>query len=227
VVSNFAYIDAATIDSDLSPLLFACSAICIDAMDSPAFLPCGHSFCRLCVVNHFDIQHARSEPSTCPTCSRPSEANDLLEPRSGPASSKKNLVDDKFDGADAGGIEGGEDEAGAGVGATGAEGSEKAEEGGDTVLVRRGNFKSSTKLDALLRHLTSVEKEEPNFKALVFSCVLVPSLLILLRSRADPTTRPSFSIATSLRTTLSCSVTLFQTSTTDSICVALFLVQLP
>lgn len=48
----------------------------------------------------------------------------------------------------------------------------------------KNDFRSSTKLTALVKHLERLSKEQPDFKALVFSHFTV-RLLFLLASRAS------------------------------------------
>ncbi|XP_041851020.1 finTRIM family, member 86 [Melanotaenia boesemani] len=45
---------------------FACS-VCLDALKDPATLPCGHSYCLVCIQNHWDKGDSKGQ-YTCPQC---------------------------------------------------------------------------------------------------------------------------------------------------------------
>ncbi len=59
----FIYIMATT---DWAPEAFACP-ICLDVLKDPATLPCGHSYCLLCIQKHWDRTAAKGSYE-CPQC---------------------------------------------------------------------------------------------------------------------------------------------------------------
>uniref|UniRef100_A0A672MCA0 Tripartite motif-containing protein 16-like n=1 Tax=Sinocyclocheilus grahami TaxID=75366 RepID=A0A672MCA0_SINGR len=52
--------------TDWAPEAFACP-ICLDILKDPATLPCGHSYCLLCIQKHWD-QTAKKGSYECPQC---------------------------------------------------------------------------------------------------------------------------------------------------------------
>lgn len=60
---------------------FACP-VCLDTLKDPATLPCGHSYCLVCIQSHWDKGHSQGQYS-CPQCRqvfspRPSLARSTL-----------------------------------------------------------------------------------------------------------------------------------------------------
>ena len=61
---------AASKDTDASIVDRTCP-ICLDDMQSPQMLTCGHLFCKECVITHATVQKAAGRPVNCPCCVRP------------------------------------------------------------------------------------------------------------------------------------------------------------
>ncbi|KAI0073947.1 hypothetical protein K474DRAFT_1648766 [Panus rudis PR-1116 ss-1] len=117
--------------------------ICFDVMDSPMVIPqCMHQCCKDCIVAFIERCKEKGEDGRCPTCSRgPITESELLEV----VRSRETVK-----------VE--EDE---------ANGSQKLSP--PMVTLRRNDFRSSTKLDALTQHLKRLQDQDPCFRAVVFS----------------------------------------------------------
>ncbi|OJA20678.1 HLTF/DNA helicase [Rhizopogon vesiculosus] len=119
--------------------------ICLDVMQVPSIIPtCMHQCCKECIISYLAICTERGEELRCPTCSQgPVKEQDLIEvlrPRPGQGSPYQELT-----------------------------GDEKEETSTSEVFLRRNDFRSSTKLDALVQNLRRLQDQDPYFRAVVFS----------------------------------------------------------
>ncbi|OBZ79900.1 DNA repair protein RAD5 [Grifola frondosa] len=117
--------------------------ICFDVMDAPVIIPnCMHQCCKDCIVAFIDNCQEKGEDGKCPTCSRgPVKECDLLEVVRARQNDNENM------GASA----------------------ESADIPTPTYTLRRNDFRSSTKLDALVQNLRRLKDQDPCFRAVVFS----------------------------------------------------------
>ncbi|KAI6114901.1 SNF2 family N-terminal domain-containing protein [Pisolithus croceorrhizus] len=116
--------------------------ICLDVVEKPLIIPrCMHQCCRDCIVGYLTACLERGEEGRCPTCSQgPVKEVELME-----------VVRSK--------IEPGEQQS--------SFFRTSREQVG--VSLRRNDFRSSTKLDALLQNLRRLQDQDPHFRAIVFS----------------------------------------------------------
>ncbi|KDQ12067.1 hypothetical protein BOTBODRAFT_57119 [Botryobasidium botryosum FD-172 SS1] len=123
--------------------------ICFEMMEPPVLVPvCMHSVCKGCVVGHLQSLEEKGEEGFCPICRRaPLKEQDLLEvvlqKQTQPATEAVNNGDKTAGDA--------------------AQGSSQA------VFLRKNDFQSSTKLDALVGHLRRLREQDPCLRAVVFS----------------------------------------------------------
>jgi DNA repair protein RAD5 len=129
--------------------------VCLEDMDGGVLLPCMHAACRGCVVEYLQAQDDAGKKGECPICRHgPITEDDLIEYTTTEVKTEtKSEVSDVM----AGNVLGG------GHQQTNGGGSERV------VQIRRNNFKSSSKLDALMGHLNRIRKESPRTKSVVFS----------------------------------------------------------
>ncbi|KAI5124124.1 hypothetical protein M0805_000937 [Coniferiporia weirii] len=123
--------------------------ICMDFMEEPMLIPvCAHKCCKDCVLAFLHDRAEKGEEGQCPTCRRgPVKEEELLE-----------IVRRRKIGAtDIGIALETEDE------------SNVPPESSPDVQLRRNDFKSSTKLNALVQHLRRLRDQDPCFRAIVFS----------------------------------------------------------
>ncbi|KAH9849280.1 SNF2 family N-terminal domain-containing protein [Lenzites betulinus] len=115
--------------------------ICFDVMETPTILPdCMHQCCKDCIVAFIERCREKDEDGKCPTCFRgPVRESDLLE-----------VVRSRN---------------------TGGAGPSDPTQGAPppTVTLRRNDFRSSTKLEALIQDLRRLRDQDPCFRAVVFS----------------------------------------------------------
>ncbi|TCD62159.1 DNA helicase rad5 [Steccherinum ochraceum] len=114
--------------------------ICMDVMETAMVIPgCMHKCCKDCIVAFLENCEEKGEPGRCPTCSH------------SPVKEADLLEVVRTPG----GTEG-----------TGSQPSKQLE---PTVTLRKNDFRSSTKLDALIQHLRRLRDQDPCFRAVVFS----------------------------------------------------------
>ncbi|KAH7922804.1 hypothetical protein BV22DRAFT_1016617 [Leucogyrophana mollusca] len=123
--------------------------ICLDVMETPAIIPtCMHQCCKDCIVSYLATCAEREEEGRCPTCSGgPIKEQDLIEvirPKVTPEDTKGGI--DFFE-----------------------KGKSKASTSIPEVVLRRNDFRSSTKLEALIHNLRRLQDQDPHFRAVVFS----------------------------------------------------------
>ncbi|KAG0297005.1 DNA helicase rad5 [Dissophora globulifera] len=129
--------------------------VCFEDMADGVLMPCMHAACRSCVLDYLQLRDNKGEKGECPVCRQgPITEADLIEYSTSDAKTQDSVAaqqdGDRSD-VMAGNVLGG------------------SGENGRVVQIRRNNFKSSAKLDALMRHLIQVRKAEPGTKSVVFS----------------------------------------------------------
>lgn len=115
--------------------------ICLDVVETPLIIPrCMHQCCRDCIVGHLTACSERGEEGRCPTCSQgPVKEIELME-----VVRSKNVLEEQSPFFDSNKIQA-------------------------AISLRRNDFRSSTKLDALLQNLRRLQDQDPYFRAIVFS----------------------------------------------------------
>ncbi|KAF9245698.1 P-loop containing nucleoside triphosphate hydrolase protein [Melanogaster broomeanus] len=121
--------------------------ICLDVMDTPVIIPlCMHRCCKDCIISYVTSCTDRGEQGRCPTCSEgPIKENELIEvvlPKQ--EDDNRTTVSPFFN-------------------------KDKGKAAAPEVILRRNDFRSSTKLDALIQNLRRLQDQEPHFRAVVFS----------------------------------------------------------
>ncbi|KAG1836584.1 SNF2 family N-terminal domain-containing protein [Suillus subalutaceus] len=118
--------------------------ICLDVMQTPSIIPpCMHQCCKECIISYLATCTDKGEVPRCPTCSQgPVKEQDLIEVLrpSGQDSPHQEST-----------------------------GGEKEGTSTSEVFLRRNDFRSSTKLDALVQNLRRLRDQDPYFRAVVFS----------------------------------------------------------
>ncbi|KAG2050647.1 hypothetical protein BDR06DRAFT_960022 [Suillus hirtellus] len=118
--------------------------ICLDVMQTPSIIPpCMHQCCKECIISYLATCTDKGEVPRCPTCSHgPVKEQDLIEVlrSSGQDSPHQESTGDEKEGALT-----------------------------SEVFLRRNDFRSSTKLDALVQNLRRIRDQDPYFRAVVFS----------------------------------------------------------
>ncbi|KAG0362349.1 SNF2 family N-terminal domain-containing protein [Gamsiella multidivaricata] len=139
--------------------------VCFEDMADGVLMPCMHAACRSCVLDYLQLRDDRGEKGECPVCRQgPITEADLIEYSTSDATEQKNEdFDTKCSDIAAGNVLMAE-----GVKAEG-NGDSGNSNGGRVVQIRRNNFKSSAKLDALMQDLIRVRKTEPDAKSVIFS----------------------------------------------------------
>ncbi|KAG0019575.1 DNA helicase rad5 [Podila clonocystis] len=129
--------------------------VCFEDMADGVLMPCMHSGCRSCVMEYLQRRDDKGEQGECPVCRHgPITEADLIEYTTTVAPNEPNK-DERSDFV-AGNV-------------LDFENSGTSSSNNRVVQIRRNNFKSSAKLDALMRHLNQVRKSEPDTKSVVFS----------------------------------------------------------
>ncbi|KAI0652443.1 SNF2 family N-terminal domain-containing protein [Trametes meyenii] len=114
--------------------------ICFDVMETPTILPdCMHQCCKDCIIAFIESCREKGEQGKCPTCSR------------GPVQ-ENDLLE----------IVRSRPNSGDGPGTS-------TQAPTPTVTLRRNDFRSSTKLEALVQDLRRLRDQDPCFRAVVFS----------------------------------------------------------
>jgi len=114
--------------------------ICLDVMQSPMIIPaCMHQCCKDCIVCYLASCEERGEEQRCPTCSRGPVKESDLLEVVRP---KKERNDD---------------------------GPPSSQSSLPEVILRRNDFRSSTKLEALVQNLSRLRDQDPCFRAVIFS----------------------------------------------------------
>ncbi|KAH8119981.1 SNF2 family N-terminal domain-containing protein [Phellopilus nigrolimitatus] len=126
--------------------------ICMDIMEQPMLIPiCTHKCCKDCVLAFLHDRTEKGEEGHCPTCRRgPLKEGDLLEivkrkKHRGPSigiAPEVQTDDDLFD---------------------------ENPSSSPGIELRRNDFKSSTKLNALVQHLRRLRDQDPCFRVVIFS----------------------------------------------------------
>ncbi|PWN49493.1 hypothetical protein IE53DRAFT_380504 [Violaceomyces palustris] len=142
--------------------------ICFETKMATCYLPkCMHSGCKECILSFLQGCEDREEEPSCPTCRvGPVSAEDLIEAVR--TRKRKNAIIEAIEGggeqspAVAGEGEGGEEE---------KEGDlpDSSQHSQPAIFFRKNDFRTSTKLEALIEHLNELRIEEPNFKGVIFS----------------------------------------------------------
>ncbi|KAG0206222.1 DNA helicase rad5 [Mortierella sp. NVP41] len=132
--------------------------VCFEDMADGVFMPCMHAACRSCVLDYLQVRDDKGESGECPICRQgPITENDLIEyTTSDSAGTKKEVA--AADDDERTSISGGNVLI-----------SDSSGNSSRVIQMRRNNFKSSAKLDALMRHLNRDRKTDPSAKAVVFS----------------------------------------------------------
>ncbi|CDO73050.1 hypothetical protein BN946_scf185007.g104 [Trametes cinnabarina] len=114
--------------------------ICFDVMETPAILPgCMHQCCKDCIVAFIESCREKGEDGKCPTCLKGPVQESDLLEV---VRSRSNSGDGPEEGAQA---------------------------PTQTVTLRKNDFRSSTKLEALVQDLRRLRDQDPCFRAVVFS----------------------------------------------------------
>ncbi|KAF9931703.1 DNA helicase rad5 [Mortierella antarctica] len=128
--------------------------VCFEDMADGVLMPCMHAACRTCVLEYLQMRDDKGEKGECPICRQgPITEADLIEyTTTEVAKVKPEDLDDKRTDVVAGNVLTGD-----------------TSTNNRVVQMRRNNFKSSAKLDALMRHLNQTRKTDPKIKSVVFS----------------------------------------------------------
>ncbi|KAH7886199.1 SNF2 family N-terminal domain-containing protein [Phlebopus sp. FC_14] len=123
--------------------------ICFDVMDSPIIIPlCMHRCCKDCIISYVASCTEKGEEGRCPTCSQgPVKEHELIEvvrPRNEEEGVDDNTGVFRMDNG-------------------------KGKTSLPEVVLRRNDFRSSTKLEALMQNLRRLQDQDPYFRAIVFS----------------------------------------------------------
>ncbi|KAI1315874.1 DNA helicase rad5 [Mortierella claussenii] len=134
--------------------------ICYEEMADGVFMPCMHTACRSCLLEYLQHLDNKGEQGECPVCRTGPVTEDVLIEYSTSRTTEttsKDLGKERSEFVVGNVLK--------------VEGDEASSDGNDgrVIQIRRNNFKSSAKLDALMRHLVTVRKTEPGSKSVVFS----------------------------------------------------------
>ncbi|KAF8338153.1 P-loop containing nucleoside triphosphate hydrolase protein [Cantharellus anzutake] len=117
--------------------------ICFETMEDDQVLvsDCKHTGCKACIVGHLRKLESEGKVGTCPICSGPAQETELLEV----VRKHRNSIR-----------------------ATSAD-TDIVIHSSPSFTLRKNNFESSTKLDALVSALRALRGQDPCFRAVVFS----------------------------------------------------------
>ncbi|KDN45911.1 hypothetical protein K437DRAFT_223989 [Tilletiaria anomala UBC 951] len=136
--------------------------LCFEEMTIRCLLPkCMHSACKDCVMGFLQSCEDKGKEPTCPTCRQgPVSAEDLIEViRTRP---RRNKIAEAVQAADEVEDEGSEVDGK-------PPGTQESAHSQPAVFLRRNNFRSSTKLEALVSQLNELRMGDSKLKAVVFS----------------------------------------------------------
>ncbi|KAJ6541849.1 SNF2 family N-terminal domain-containing protein [Mycena capillaripes] len=118
--------------------------MCMDVMQSPMIIPeCMHRCCKDCIVTYCANVEERGEEPRCPTCSRGPFKASFLASLLG-LSDESDLIEVFRP-------------------------PKSSQDPQPDVILRKNDFHSSTKLDALIQNLRKLREQDPCFRAVVFS----------------------------------------------------------
>jgi DNA repair protein RAD5 len=128
---------------------------CFEEKSETCFLPCKHWGCKQCITDHLQKCEDKSEEATCPTCRAGpiSTGNIVSAIRTRPRKNKIAEIVEEQEENDA------ETE----------EAPPSSQHSQPAVFFRKNDFRSSTKLEALVEHLNQLRYDEPDFKGVIFS----------------------------------------------------------
>ncbi|KAF9439014.1 DNA helicase rad5 [Entomortierella beljakovae] len=138
--------------------------VCFEDMADGVFMPCMHAACRGCVLDYLQLRDNKGEKGECPVCRQgPISEADLIEYSTSVATGDNTdpITRERTD-VTAGNTLGFE-------AIESTDDSNSVNGSNRVVQIRRNNFKSSAKLDALIHSLNHVRKMEPGTKSVVFS----------------------------------------------------------
>ncbi|THH10977.1 hypothetical protein EW145_g955 [Phellinidium pouzarii] len=129
--------------------------ICMDIMEDPMLIPvCAHKCCKDCVLAFLHDRAEKDEEGLCPTCRRgPVKEGELLEivKRKKVGSASIGIAPEASEVHDEKDI------------------PDKEPTSSPAFELRRNDLKSSTKLNALIKHLRRLRDQDPCFGAIIFS----------------------------------------------------------
>ncbi|CAE7127334.1 unnamed protein product [Rhizoctonia solani] len=121
-------------------------SICFEPIKSPVTIKeCGHTGCNECFTNFLAMCQEKGSEVVCPVCRIPIDGELMHDVPNAVAVKEES---------------------------TGTSGNEQLIPGSQKVIgsqANQGEFKSSTKVDALLRNLNELREQDPSFRAIVFS----------------------------------------------------------
>ncbi|KAF9362385.1 DNA helicase rad5 [Mortierella sp. NVP85] len=136
--------------------------VCFEDMADGVLMPCMHAACRSCVLDYLQLRDNKGEAGECPICRQgPITELDLIEYSTSEAAELSAGSDsERTDIVGGNVLDFGQSKMSEDVGEN---------HGNRVVRIRRNTFKSSAKLDALIRHLNHIRSTEPSTKSVVFS----------------------------------------------------------
>jgi DNA repair protein RAD5 len=133
--------------------------VCLETVEEPVVTPCGHLFCKNCILRHLLADQALS---ACISCGQKVYPSDLI-----PLPKKEDKAaspDSAPSTSGSGGAPSSPSSSASGSGS--AFGSSGGSVGPSSSA---SNWKSSTKIDALMQELTELNERDPTIKSIVFS----------------------------------------------------------